>query len=122
MTTLRAGIIIGSGSASFEIMRDLAEKLPVMIAPKWLKTRCQPIGIRDVIDFLSKSLLNEGTYGQSFDIGGPDVLTYKEMLLGYAKVRGLKRYIFTVPVMTPRLSSYWLYFITSTSYPGWNSS
>lgn len=117
LTTLRAGIIIGSGSASFEIMRDLAEKLPVMIAPKWLKTRCQPIGIRDVIDFLWKSLLDERTYGQSFDIGGPDVLTYKEMLLGYAKVRGFKRYIFTVPVMTPRLSSYWLYFITSTSYP-----
>jgi uncharacterized protein YbjT (DUF2867 family) len=117
LTTLRAGIIIGSGSASFEIMRDLAEKLPVMIAPKWLKTRCQPIGIRDVIDFLWKSLLDERTYGQSFDIGGPDVLTYKEMLLGYASVRGFKRYIFTVPVMTPRLSSYWLYFITSTSYP-----
>lgn len=117
LTTLRAGIIIGSGSASFEIMRDLAEKLPVMIAPKWLKTRCQPIGIRDVISFLCKSLLDERTYGQSFDIGGPDILTYKEMLLGYAEVRGLKRYIFTVPVMTPRLSSYWLYFITSTSYP-----
>lgn len=117
LTTLRAGIIIGSGSASFEIMRDLAEKLPVMVAPKWLKTRCQPIGIRDVILFLCKSLLDERTYNQSFDIGGPDILTYKEMLLGYARVRGFKRYIYTVPVMTPRLSSYWLYFITSTSYP-----
>ena len=115
-TTLRAGVIIGSGSASFEILRDLVEKLPVMIAPKWLNTRCQPIGISEVISFLEKSLFNPETYSQNFDIGGRDVLTYKEMLLGYAKVRGLRRWIFTVPVMTPRLSSYWLYFITSTSY------
>ncbi|MGR3809763.1 SDR family oxidoreductase [Jiulongibacter sp. NS-SX5] len=115
-TALRAGIIIGSGSASFEIIRDLVEKLPVMITPKWLKTRCQPIGIYDVIQFLSQSLFAEQTYDQDFDIGGPDVLTYKEMLLRFAKIRKLKRYIFTVPVMTPRLSSYWLYFVTSTSY------
>ena len=115
-TTLRAGIIIGSGSASFEIIRDLVEKLPVMIAPKWLNTNCQPIGINDVIDFLDKALFNKATFDKNFDIGGPDVLTYKEMLLGYAKVRGLKRYIFIVPVMTPRLSSYWLYFITTISY------
>ncbi|NNM15559.1 MAG: SDR family oxidoreductase, partial [Bacteroidia bacterium] len=116
LTTLRAGIIIGSGSASFEIIRDLVEKLPVMIAPKWLNTKCQPISIADVIQFLHKSLQNENVYHQSFDIGGPDILTYKQMLLGFAKERGLKRYILTVPVMTPRLSSYWLYFITSTSY------
>jgi len=116
LTTLRAGIIIGSGSASFEIIRDLVEKLPIMIAPKWLNTKCQPIGIRDVIDFLEKSLLNEELFDQSFDIGGPDILTYKEMLLGFAKFRGLKRTIITVPIMTPRLSSYWLYFVTSTSY------
>ena len=116
LTTLRAGIIIGSGSASFEIIRDLVEKLPVMVAPKWLNTKCQPIAIGDVIQFLDKSLLNELTFNKSFDIGGPDILTYKEMLHGFAEVRGLKRYIITVPVMTPRLSSYWLYFITSTSY------
>lgn len=116
LTTLRAGIIIGSGSASFEIIRDLVEKLPVMIAPKWLKTKCQPIGIRDVILFLQRVLLNESCYHQNFDIGGPDVLTYKEMLLQYAEVRQLKRYIYVVPVMTPRLSSYWLYFVTSTSF------
>ena len=73
-TTLRAGIIIGSGSASFEIIRDLVEKLPVMIAPKWLKTKCQPIGINDVINFLEKTLFNKSTYHKSFDIGGPDVL------------------------------------------------
>ena len=115
-TTLRAGIIIGSGSASFEIIRDLVEKLPVMIAPRWLNTRCQPIGIRDVIHFLDKTLFEEETYNNNFDIGGPDILTYREMLLGYADVRGLKRLIVTIPVMTPRLSSYWLYFITATSY------
>ncbi|MFV9550666.1 SDR family oxidoreductase [Algibacter sp. PT7-4] len=116
LTTLRAGIIIGSGSASFEIIRDLVEKLPIMITPKWLNTKCQPIGISDVIKYLSKVVLNQATYNQAFDIGGPDILTYKEMLLKFAKVRNLKRKIYTVPVMTPRLSSYWLYFVTSTSY------
>jgi uncharacterized protein YbjT (DUF2867 family) len=116
MTALRAGIIVGSGSASFEIIRDLVNKLPLMITPKWLNTKCQPIAINDVLDFLSKSLLNPLTYNQNFDIGGPDILSYKEMLLGYAKAKNLKRWIFTVPIMTPKLSSYWLYFVTSTSY------
>lgn len=115
-TAFRAGIIIGSGSASFEIIRDLVEKLPIMITPKWLNTKCQPIGISDVISILSKSLLNPKTYNKNFDIGGSDVLTYKEMLLGFAKARKLKRTIIVVPVMTPRLSSYWLYFVTNTSY------
>jgi uncharacterized protein YbjT (DUF2867 family) len=115
-TTLRAGIIIGSGSASFEIIRDLVEKLPIMVTPKWLNTRCQPIGISDVIAFLNKSIFNDKTYNQDFDIGGPDILTYKEMLLEFSRMRNLNRKIFTVPVMTPRLSSYWLYFVTSTSY------
>lgn len=117
LVTLRAGIIVGSGSASFEIIRDLVEKLPVMIAPRWLNTRCQPVSIRNVIQFLKGVLGREDTYGQSFDIGGKEILTYKDMLVGFARARGLKRYIFTVPVMTPKLSSYWLYFITSTSYP-----
>ncbi|WP_140486488.1 SDR family oxidoreductase [Flavobacterium sp. GSA192] len=116
LTTLRAGIIVGSGSASFEIIRDLVNKLPVMITPKWLNTKCQPIAITDVLEFLTKSLLNPLTYHQSFDIGGPDILTYKEMLLGFAKAKNLKRWILTIPVMTPKLSSYWLYFVTSTSY------
>lgn len=116
LTTLRAGIIIGSGSASFEIIRDLVEKLPFMIAPKWLNTKCQPIGIRDVLLFLEKSLMNEKVYNQNFDIGGPDILSYKEMLLEFARFRKLRRRILTVPIMTPRLSSYWLYFVTSTSY------
>jgi uncharacterized protein YbjT (DUF2867 family) len=116
LTTLRAGIIVGSGSASFEIIRDLVEKLPAMITPKWLKTRCQPIGIRNVIQFLDGVKDKAETYGQTYDIGGPDILTYKEMLLRFAKIRNLKRYIWVVPVMTPRISSYWLYFVTSTSY------
>lgn len=116
LTTVRAGIIIGSGSASFEITRDLVEKLPVMIAPKWLKTRCQPIAIKDVISVLTGILHNEQTFNKGYDIAGEEVLTYKEMLLGYAAVRQLNRVIWTVPVMTPRLSSYWLYFVTSTSY------
>lgn len=115
-TALRAGIIIGSGSASFEIVRDLVEKLPVMITPKWVMTKCQPIGIRDVISFLLRSLDHPYTFDKSFDIYGPDILTYKEMMLKLASVRGLKRYIYPVPVMTPRLSSYWLYFVTSTTY------
>lgn len=115
-TTLRAGIIIGSGSASFEIIRDLTEKLPVMITPRWLQTKSQPIGIRDVITMLEKVLFNEKTFAASFDIGGPDVLTYKQMLLQYAEIRKLKRYIITLPVLTPRLSSYWLYFVTSTTF------
>ncbi|MEO9531616.1 MAG: SDR family oxidoreductase [Crocinitomicaceae bacterium] len=116
LTTLRAGIIIGSGSASFEIMRDIVEKLPVMITPKWLKTKCQPIGISDVLKFLSQTIFNPDTFNQDFDIGGPDILTYKEMLLRLGKKRNLKRYILVVPIMTPKLSSYWLYFVTSTSY------
>jgi uncharacterized protein YbjT (DUF2867 family) len=116
LTTLRAGIIIGSGSASFEIIRDLVEKLPVMVTPKWLNTKCQPIGISDVITFLTKCIFNEKTYNQNFDIGGPDILAYKDMLLEFAQIRGLKRRIYIVPLMTPRLSSYWLYFVTATSY------
>ena len=116
LTTVRAGIIIGSGSASFEIIRDLVEKLPVMVAPKWLKTKCQPIGISDVITILTGILGNEKTFSNGYDIGGNEILTYKEMLLEFASVRGLKRHIWVVPVMTPKLSSYWLYFITSISY------
>ena len=116
LTTLRAGIIIGEGSASFEIIRDLVEKLPVMIAPRWLKTKSQPIAISNVIEFLQGVLMNEKTFDKTFDIGGPEVLTYSKMLLKFAKVRKLRRIIISVPVMTPKLSSYWLYFVTSTSY------
>lgn len=116
VTTLRAGIIIGSGSASFEIIRDLVEKLPVMIAPLWVENKCQPIGILDVLDYLLSVLDHPQCRGKAFDIGGPDVLTYREMLLQFAEIRGLRRYIIGVPVLTPRLSSYWLYFVTSTNF------
>jgi len=116
LTSIKAGIIVGSGSASFEIIRDLVEKLPVMITPKWLNTRHQPIAIRNILQYLSGVLLKPETFNKSYDVGGPDVLSYKEMLLQFAEIRGLKRFVFTVPVMTPRLSSYWLYFVTSTSY------
>lgn len=116
LTTLRAGIIIGSGSASFEIMRDIVEKLPIMITPRWLNTKCQPIAIRNVIEIISGIILFEDTYHKSYDIGGPNILSFKDMLLQFAEVRGLNRHIFVVPVMTPKLSSYWLYFVTSTNF------
>lgn len=116
LTIFKAGIIVGSGSSSFEIIRDLVEKLPVMIAPKWLNTKTQPLAVRDVLSFLSKAKGREEVYNKSYDVFGPEVLTYKQMLLQFADIRELKRYILTVPVMTPKLSSYWLYFVTSTSY------
>lgn len=116
VTSIKAGIIVGSGSSSFEIIRDLVEKLPLMIAPKWLKTRTQPVAISNVLECLSGVLLNAEAFGGSYDIGGPDVMTYKEMLLEFAEVRGLRRWIISVPVLTPKLSSYWLYFVTSTSF------
>ena len=116
LTTFRAGIIVGSGSASFEIIRDIVEKLPVMVTPKWLNTKSQPIAIRDVLSFLERAVANVKLYNKSFDICGTEVLTYKQMLLQFAEVRGFKRYILTLPLLSPKLSSYWLYFVTSTSF------
>lgn len=116
LTVLRAAIIIGSGSASFEIIRDIVEVLPLMITPRWVKTRCQPIAIRNVIDYLTGVLGLEATYNRTFDIGGDDILTYKEMLFHYARIRGMKRGIITLPVLTPKLSSLWLFLVTSTSF------
>lgn len=116
LTILMAGIVIGSGSASFEIIRDLVEKLPIMVAPKWLNQLTQPIAVRDVLTYLMLVLGNSTCFDQSFEIGGPDVMSYKDLLLNFAKMRGLKRKIFTVPILTPRLSSYWLFFVTSTSF------
>ncbi len=115
-TILRSSIIVGAGSASFEIIRDLVEKLPVMIAPRWVKSLCQPIAVADVLFYLSSVLLNDRCLNRVFDIGGPEVLSFKELLLRYAEVRGLKRWIFTVPVLTPRLSSYWLVFVTTVPF------
>ncbi|MBK7028285.1 MAG: SDR family oxidoreductase [Bacteroidales bacterium] len=116
VTVLRAGIIVGSGSASFEIIRDLMEKMPWIIAPLWVKTLCQPIAITNVIRYLTGCMLNPRTFNDTFDIGGAEILSYKEMLLQYAEVRGLKRHIGVVSFISPRISSYWLYFVTSTSY------
>ena len=116
LTCLQAGIVVGSGSSSFEIIRDLCEKLPFMITPRWVNTKTQPIAIRNVLQYLTGVLGNEKCYDEAFDIGGPEVLTYKKMMLQYSKIRGLKLHIIGVPFMTPRLSSYWLYFVTSTSY------
>lgn len=115
-TIFEAGIIVGSGSVSFEIIRDLTEKLPVMIVPRWLNSKCQPIAIRNVINYLYRCLRDEKTYFKTFEIGGPDVLSYKEMLLQFAEVRGYKRYIFPMPVVFPGLSAYWLYLTTSANF------
>ncbi len=116
LTTLQAGIIVGSGSASFEIMRDLVEKLPLMVAPRWLNTRCQPIAIGDVLIYLTGVLGNEKALARSFEIGGPDVMTYEGVLRKFAVARGLTRRILVIPVLTPRLSSYWLVFVTKVNY------
>ncbi len=116
LTSLKAGIVVGSGSASFEIIRDLVELLPIMVAPKWLNSKTQPIAIRNVLEYLTGVLLIEETFDQFYVIGGPDLLSYKEMLLQFAAVRGMKRHILVVPVMADRFSSWWLYLITSTSY------
>lgn len=116
LTVLRASIIVGSGSASFEIVRDLAEKLPVMICPRWVATRCQPIAIRNVIEYLTDLLDHPTTAAKTYDIGGPDVLRYRDLLAGYAEVRGLTRYYIPVPFLSPSLSSWWLYLMTSTTF------
>jgi uncharacterized protein YbjT (DUF2867 family) len=114
VTELRAAIIIGSGSASFEMVRALAEVLPVMVTPKWVnRTRCQPIAIRDVLGYLIGVLGREEALGRVFEIGGPDVLTYREIMNVYAEVAGLRRrVIVSVPVLTPRLSSHWINLVT----------
>jgi uncharacterized protein YbjT (DUF2867 family)/uncharacterized protein YndB with AHSA1/START domain len=110
VTEFRAPVIVGSGSLSFEIIRYLTERLPVMICPRWLYTRVQPIAIRNVLDYLVAALDMPESAGRIIEIGGADVLTYGELLRGYAKARGLKRWL--VPVLTPRLSSYWVHLVT----------
>lgn len=108
----RAALIIGSGSISFEMMRYLTERLPVMIAPKWVVTRCQPIGINDVLAYLIAALELHTSENRTYEIGGADVLTYRDMMLRYAAVRGLRRRIIIVPFFTPQLSSYWVHLVT----------
>ncbi len=111
VTEFRAAVIIGSGSASFEILRHLTERLPIMITPRWVGTRCQPIGIRDVLDYLAGALDHPDLTG-IVEIGGPDVLSYGAMMRAYARLRGLRRLMIPVPVLTPRLSSYWVNLIS----------
>jgi len=112
VTEFRAPVIVGSGSLSFEIIRYLTERLPVMICPRWLYTRAQPIAIRNVLDYLVAALDTPASVGRIIEIGGTDVLTYGDLLRGYAKARGLKRWLVPVPVLTPRLSSYWVHLVT----------
>jgi uncharacterized protein YbjT (DUF2867 family) len=111
-TFLRAAIIIGAGGASFEMIRSLVNRLPVMIAPRWVTTRCQPIAVDDVIAYLAACLADERTSGRTFDIGGPEVLTYKEMMERFGRIEGKNLFILPVPVLTPKLSSYWVGLIT----------
>lgn len=111
VTEFRAAIVIGSGSASFEILRHLTERLPVMITPRWVSTRCQPIAIRDALAYLVAALDHPEVTG-IVEIGGPDILSYGQMMLRYAKLRGLRRLMIPVPVLTPRLSSYWVDLIS----------
>jgi uncharacterized protein YbjT (DUF2867 family) len=111
VTEFRAAVIIGSGSASFEILRHLTERLPIMITPRWVQTRCQPIGIRDTLDYLVATLDHPNVTG-TVEIGGPDILSYGEMMRTYANLRGLRRVMIPVPVLTPRLSSYWVNLVS----------
>jgi len=109
VTEFRAAVVVGSGSISFEIVRSLVERLPVMICPSWLHTRIQPIAVNDLLDYLVSALEVPESIGKIIEVGGADVLTYGQMMLGYAKARGLRRWLISVPVLTPRLSSYWVH-------------
>ncbi len=113
VTELRAAVIIGSGSASFEMLRNLTEVLPIMVAPKWIETRCQPISIGDILAYLVAVLGAPATAGRILEVGGPDVVTYHQMMDIYAEVAGLhRRHILGVPVLSPQLSSYWIGLVT----------
>lgn len=112
VTEFRAAIVVGSGSISFEMIRYLTERVPVMICPRWIFTRVQPIAIGDVLHYLVAALETPQSRSQIIEIGGSDVMTYGEMMLGYARARGLRRWLLSVPVLTPRLSSYWVHLVT----------
>jgi uncharacterized protein YbjT (DUF2867 family) len=115
VTEFRAAIIVGSGSISFEMIRYLTERLPVMVAPKWVSTRCQPIAIHDVIRYLVDAANRPDDESTIYEIGGADVMTYREMMMRYASMRGLARHMLVVPFLTPRLSSYWIHLVTPIS-------
>jgi uncharacterized protein YbjT (DUF2867 family) len=117
VTSLRAAMIIGSGSASFEILRYLVERLPVMVTPRWVRTPSQPIAVRNVLHYLVAALETPATAGRALDIGGPDVLTYRKLMQEMAAALGLRRrLIIGVPVLTPRLSSLWIHLVTPLSH------
>ncbi len=115
VTEFRAGVIVGSGSLSFELIRYLTERVPIMVCPRWVKTPTHPIAIRTVLDYLADAMEVADSTGRVLEIGGEDVLTYEDMFRIYAKVRGLKRVIINVPVLTPRLSSLWVGLVTPLS-------
>ena len=112
VTEFRAGVIVGSGSLSFEMIRYLTERVPIMICPRWVFTRIQPISIGDTLAYLVSALNTPESRGQIIEIGGADIITYRDMMFGYARARGLRRYMIPVPVLTPRLSSYWVHLVT----------
>jgi uncharacterized protein YbjT (DUF2867 family) len=111
-TVLRAGIVIGDGGISWEILRQLVTRLPVMITPTWVETRTQPIALADALEYLVGVLAKSEAIGETYEIGGPDVLTYRKMMMTAAHVMGLRRLIVPVPLLSPRLSSHWLRLIT----------
>ena len=111
----RANVIVGSGSLSFEMIRNLTERIPVMICPQWVYTKTQPISISNVLEYLVRALTLETNKNLIIEIGGKDILTYGQMIEKYAQVRGLKRYLIPVPVLTPKLSSYWVHWTTPLS-------
>lgn len=112
VTTLRAGMVVGSGSAAFETIRALVDRLPAMICPRWVSTPTQPIALRDVVSYLAGVCGRDASYGRSFDVAGPEVMTYREMIERIARLRGKRLRIVEVPVLTPRLSSWWLHLVT----------
>ena len=117
VTEFRAAVIVGSGSISFEMVRHLVERLPVMICPRWIYSRIQPIAVDDLLDYLIAVLDTPKSWGLTIEVGGKDVTTYGGLMLGYAKARGLRRLLLPVPVLTPRLSSYWIHWMTPIPAP-----
>jgi uncharacterized protein YbjT (DUF2867 family) len=112
VTTLRAAMVVGAGSAAFETIRALVDRLPVMICPRWVGVPTQPIALRDAVGYLMRVCGSEPTYGRAFDIGGPEVMTYREMMERIARIKGKRRHVLEVPILTPWLSSWWLHLVT----------
>jgi uncharacterized protein YbjT (DUF2867 family) len=111
-TVLRAAIIVGPGSASWEMLRQLVQHLSIMTTPRWVETRCQPIALRDVLGYLVGCAEADETTGGTFDIGGPDILTYRQMMMEVAEILGKRVRIYGIPILSPRLSSYWVDLVT----------